>query len=167
MPEARFHHSLIVEPLPTTDLVSASVLIHGLKDGPKRISVVANVPLEGGNGAWLPATLPMAMSLDFALHLEGPQDSTALENAAGIQKLLNSWFGDLHLINIISGQATKPPPEQLRGVGCFFSGGVDSFYSAIERSEDITHLIFVTGFDIDVEDDLLSAASRGGGPACR
>lgn len=38
------------------------------------------------------------------------------------------------------------------GIGCFFSGGVDSFYTLLknnyENREKITHLIFVHGFDI-------------------
>jgi hypothetical protein len=34
------------------------------------------------------------------------------------------------------------------GTGLFFTGGVDSFFSLLKHQEEITHLIFVRGFDI-------------------
>ena len=46
-----------------------------------------------------------------------------------------------------------------RNIGCFFSGGVDSFYTLLknlaENKEKITHLIFVHGFDIPLWNTLL------------
>jgi hypothetical protein len=35
-------------------------------------------------------------------------------------------------------------------VGAFFSGGLDSFYTALVRGADLTHLVFVLGVDIRV-----------------
>ncbi|WP_269938286.1 hypothetical protein [Arthrobacter sp. HY1533] len=153
---------LTTEPLASDDSMSASAILHGLDEGPIQIDVSANVPLNGGSGAWLPATLPMAMRHGMELRLAGPQDPIALENAAGVQSLLDSWYSNLRSIEIVS--VSDPVPERLqqRGVGSFFSGGADSFYSAIERSEDITHLIFVTGFDIDVDDEALSQKALDG-----
>jgi hypothetical protein len=37
-------------------------------------------------------------------------------------------------------------------VGAFFSGGVDSFYTALTRRAEITDLIFVHGFDFSLDD---------------
>jgi hypothetical protein len=42
------------------------------------------------------------------------------------------------------------------GVGLFFTGGVDSFFSLISHFDEVTHLIFVIGFDIDIDDIKLS-----------
>ncbi len=37
-------------------------------------------------------------------------------------------------------------------MGCFFSGGVDSFYSLLTKRAEVTHLVLVHGFDIALED---------------
>ncbi len=59
----------------------------------------------------------------------------------------------------------KPSPSHARqGVACFFSGGVDSFYSVIAHAKRITHLIFVRGFDIPIANRALAELS-GGTPA--
>jgi hypothetical protein len=41
-----------------------------------------------------------------------------------------------------------------KGAALFFSGGVDSFYSLLKRDDEITHLVYVHGFDT-----LLSSAA--------
>ncbi len=41
------------------------------------------------------------------------------------------------------------------GVGCFFSGGVDSFFSVLTHRHEITHLVFVHGFDVRLDDSEL------------
>ena len=56
-----------------------------------------------------------------------------------------------------STQSAAATGSQVPGVGCFFSGGVDSFYSALDRHAEITHLIFVHGFDIPFDDDRLAS----------
>lgn len=38
--------------------------------------------------------------------------------------------------------------ERASGVACFFSGGVDAFYTLLKNLDEVTHLIFVHGFDI-------------------
>jgi hypothetical protein len=43
--------------------------------------------------------------------------------------------------------------QRAQGVGCFFSGGVDSFYTLLKHREEVTHLIFVHGFDIALENE--------------
>lgn len=38
-----------------------------------------------------------------------------------------------------------------KGVGCFFTGGLDSFYTLLTHQEEITHLVFVLGYDVPTE----------------
>lgn len=116
----------------------------------------ASIPVDRSSAAILPTVLPTAMRANSRLSLPGSQDPWALENAARAQKLLNSWFGNLARIDV-SASADENDRRPADGVGCFFSGGVDSFYSAIDRINEITHLIFVHGFDIDIEDESLGA----------
>ncbi|MFM7322140.1 MAG: hypothetical protein ACKO5K_11535, partial [Armatimonadota bacterium] len=41
------------------------------------------------------------------------------------------------------------------GVGAFFTGGVDAFHTALEHADEITHLVFVHGFDVRLDDTAL------------
>ena len=51
----------------------------------------------------------------------------------------------------ISGKSKKNENRAKKRVGCFFSGGVDSFYTLLEN-DNITDIIFVHGFDTKLDD---------------
>jgi len=44
-----------------------------------------------------------------------------------------------------------------RGVAAFFTGGVDAFHTALDHADEITHLVFVHGFDVRLDDTELRA----------
>ncbi|GAA4807175.1 hypothetical protein [Tomitella cavernea] len=112
------------------------------------IETSANVTLRNTATAWLPPATIMAMKKDLPLHIDSTVDPKTLKGANEAQQLLHSWWPEeLHEINI-DATANTPSPKSSRGIGCFFSGGLDSFYSAITNAPKITHLIFVHGFDI-------------------
>ena len=60
----------------------------------------------------------------------------------------------------VAGAYTETPPAG-RGVGCFFSGGIDSFYTLLKHRDEITHLIFVHGWDIALGDRATRAMVSG------
>jgi asparagine synthetase B (glutamine-hydrolysing) len=61
----------------------------------------------------------------------------------------------------VNAEVRSSPVERAPGVGCFFSGGVDSFYTLLKHRQEVTHIIFVHGFDIALEEkELRSRASR-------
>lgn len=39
-----------------------------------------------------------------------------------------------------------------RGVACFFTGGTDSWYTLIKHQAEISHLVYVHGFDVKLDD---------------
>ena len=41
-------------------------------------------------------------------------------------------------------------------MGTFFSGGVDSFYSLLKHRDEITHLVYVAGLDVNFHKGLQS-----------
>ena len=47
-------------------------------------------------------------------------------------------------------------------MGAFFSGGLDSFHTLLRRTDEITDLILVHGFEIPVEDRALYERARRG-----
>ncbi|WP_156155935.1 hypothetical protein [Demequina phytophila] len=110
----------------------------------------ADVPLKPSSAPALPAALPIAMRVGSSLVLQGDFDGVALANAQRAQELLEHWFSDLSRVDISA--TTGSPAVPSAGVGCFFSGGVDSFYSVLAHADVITHLIFVHGFDIPLAD---------------
>lgn len=130
------------------------------------VSVTADLPLAQDGTPWLAPATVIAMKVGATLNLPAV-DATALENANGAQAVLASWFDDLQPVQV-QATATAPIPGGA-GVGCFFSCGVDSFFSALSHRDEITHLIFVRGFDIAVTDEDLgeraAAAARSAAAA--
>jgi hypothetical protein len=120
--------------------------------------VKANVPLDHTGTGWVAAVTPPAMKLHATIRTDAPVDPQLIDNLGEVQKVLNSWYPDLRLVDVQAPNRQTAAPG--RGVGAFFSGGVDSFYSAIDP--DVTHLVFVHGFDIDVDNDELAAKALEG-----
>jgi hypothetical protein len=115
---------------------------------------VANVRMPGD--AWLCAALLPAMRLRAALELRPVVSESVMSGCQEVQRTLSQWNWDLDVIPI-SAEATTTSRNsgEAWGVGCFFSGGVDSSLSAIRRP-DITHLITVLGFDISLNSKSLA-----------
>lgn len=104
--------------------------------------------------AYVAAALFPAMKLGKSLKIKEPISARFLENTGKIQDIFHCWYKDFKKIAIESeDQDAKVSKEKNRGVGCFFSGGVDSFYTLFKRRNEITSLIFVHGFDISLHDE--------------
>jgi hypothetical protein len=114
-------------------------------------------PLTGRADPFLALALLPAMKLGAELRIEGDVSPRLLQHSAQIQDIVNAWYPEFSKIPISAGgdsQSSQPqtaPP----GVACFFSGGVDSSYSLLKRQSELTHLIFVHGIDIGLQDGAL------------
>ena len=66
------------------------------------------------------------------------------------------------IVALVGDGADAPDAEGCApaSVACFFSGGVDSWYSALRNQDRITHLILVRGFDIGLDNDTLWDTAR-------
>lgn len=120
---------------------------------------------------WVPVFSMIGMATRQPVHLNGPVDHEALAGSEAAQKVLNSWHRHLRTTPVTSNTITDGVAAE--GVGCFFSGGVDSFYSALHHRDRITHLIFVHGFDVrlaqveladEIRTNLRAAAAELGKP---
>ena len=108
----------------------------------------SNYSLDQSGRPWLSAMIPILMRADEPGVFADPQDAEALYNADLAVKLMHSWWRQTKDIRL-SARTVEPALSENRGVGCFFSGGVDSFHSTLSHLDEITHLIFVkSGFDI-------------------
>jgi hypothetical protein len=82
------------------------------------------------------------------LRIDGAVSRRLLRGAAGVQQVLSGWYPRYRCIGVETTEQTEARPNEPQGVAAFFSGGVDSFHTLAQRRDELTHLIFVHGFDL-------------------
>lgn len=157
-----------------TDETMARMIVEGLPLPPSgnpplpwstEVKWESNYPLDQSGRPWLPAMTPILMRANETGVFADPQDVLALFNAESAEKLMAGWWSWMKNVRL-SARSTEPALPSGRGVGSFFSGGVDSFYSLRTHAEEISHLILVkSGFDIyppnaDLTNKTFNALSR-------
>lgn len=100
---------------------------------------------------FLAASLPIAMKKNEDLEIDGIVSKNLLTNSVEIMKVLKSWNLGFTPI-LIHAKSDRENSKNTKNVGCFFSGGVDSFYTYLKNKNKISYLIFVHGFDIKADD---------------
>ncbi|HEU4647537.1 MAG TPA: hypothetical protein VFS33_00660 [Gemmatimonadales bacterium] len=114
------------------------------------------LPLGVSGDPFLAALLVPAMVAGATLEIDAPVSRRLLRRIGQIQDVLTCWYPERHRIDVVAPvrAASLTPVEGARGVGAFFSGGVDSCYTLIKShlgwpslADPITHLVFVKGFD--------------------
>lgn len=97
---------------------------------------------------FLALTLLPAMILGEPLHIDGAVSSSLLANSERLQHIYRRWVKGAQIISVTARSSTpEAAPTHNDGVGCFFSGGVDSFNSLLTHKRNITHLVLISGFD--------------------
>jgi len=117
----------------------------------------------------LPLALLPAMATGSHLKLPARISSQLFSAVPRIQDVFRLWgtehwgaalpgapvpgakFQQIH----VDSEVWSERDERGSGVACFFSGGVDSFYSVLKHHDEVTHLIFVHGFDIPLTNGVL------------
>ncbi len=113
-----------------------------------------SVELCPSEDALFPMMLEPSMSVGGILELPAGLSPAVHEANTRIQDLLTGWsrravcppFYPVELQAPVRSDAATVGPV---GVGAFFSGGIDSTYTALKHRDEITHLVFVEGFDVD------------------
>src|SRR5918996_1931579 len=124
--------------------------------GPTRYRVFFSGPGIGacpGADPFVAVALLPAMVLGAQLRVEGPVAPETIAAAGRVQALYARWFPQLRPIRVEAPPRISGPRPG--GVLSLFSGGVDSFYSALEGRGRLTHLLFVHGFDVPLEAEAL------------
>jgi hypothetical protein len=111
-------------------------------------------PIAAGPEPFLIAALLPAMAVGAALCARGPVSPRLLGSLPRVQEIFATWNRQFQQvpINVHAGTAPSAAPGQ---VGCFFSGGVDSWYSILKHRAEISTLVFVHGFDIPLANTAL------------
>lgn len=109
---------------------------------------VRGAEVSGTANAFLAAALVPAMVRGWPLYISSASISRRLVSSLPhIQKILKSWWPQLHEVTVQSDVISVRKPTGARSA-TFFSGGVDSFYTLLTRRALIDRLVFVRGFDI-------------------
>lgn len=123
------------------------------------IFIEASHPLKDGPNVWAPPALLTAMKSGRGMDLAG-LDLTSVSNMEVIQERFTTWWPAVFQRIALPAPSVGESRASAAGVGCFFSGGADSFYSVLRNRDRITHLIFVHGFDIALRDKELAERAR-------
>ncbi len=126
--------------------------------------LITDQPLVPPTDAAVPAALVAAMSQRSPFRISDPVDPVLLANLDAIQDFFvserASWEVYHRAPDTVGIRASASGPVDLpaeRGVGAFFSGGIDSFELALD-APDITHLIRIVGFDLATDRPQLEQA---------
>jgi hypothetical protein len=98
---------------------------------------------------FVPVALFPAMKLGAELWIEGRVSARLLARLDQIQDVIAAWWPAYSKVAVQAAHilpASSPP--LLTHTAAFFSGGIDSTYTALKHQETLTHLIFVRGFDM-------------------
>ncbi len=115
---------------------------------------VSHGAAAAGAEPFLAGALPVAMALGQSLRVDGLVSPQLLTNLPSIQAIYHAWNPSWRMIPVWAQPAQSEAPGG-RGVACFFSGGVDSFYTLLKHRDEIDTLIFIHGFDIPLENTTL------------
>ncbi|MCP4846405.1 MAG: hypothetical protein GY899_00465 [Verrucomicrobiaceae bacterium] len=120
-------------------------------------------PLFPGN-CLFSGLLLLAMSEKYDLHSELPLSPGFIGSANEISRIIDAWHPEASAVGLSCDQGSlhQGKSEKAAGVGCFFSGGVDSFYSLMRHKDVITHLIFIHGFDVPLHKEKSRKVSLSG-----
>lgn len=107
--------------------------------------------------AFLAACLPLAMARGEPLMIQGSVSERLYWSSQRLMQILDLWWPELQPIRVTAKRVRRArAPSRGRSAGMFFTLGMDSFYTLLRRVNDkqppLTHLLFVHGFDIRLED---------------
>jgi hypothetical protein len=112
----------------------------------------APIALTGMEGTpALTALLLPAMRLGLPLELEAPVSARVLAAAPTFQDIFATWMDGYQRVPVeaVGSVGVDPAGGASRGVAAFFSGGVDGFHTLKRNLDDVTHLVYLHGFDIE------------------
>lgn len=92
--------------------------------------------------------LIVAMAAATPLQVEAPVSARLLQLSARYQEIHRAFFPDETIVPVQAPVAASAPPDPSRGVGAFLSNGIDSWHAILKHRQEITHYIFILGFDV-------------------
>ncbi len=110
---------------------------------------------------FIAALLIISMRLDETLTVDAPASPRLLRSLPKIMAYYHNWDPKYKIIEVRTSNERQENDSISKANALFFSGGVDSFYALTRLTEQtadrnrLSHLIFVHGFDIKLNDNML------------
>lgn len=105
--------------------------------------------------AWFCLALLPSMKLGVDLSLDATLSPRLLDSADRLKDIFCSWYPEYYRANFLGVVPATDTPSPGNSVGVFFTGGMDSFYTLLKHRDEITHVVFVYGADVRLEDTKL------------
>jgi hypothetical protein len=99
------------------------------------------LPLTTELDPWLVVALLPAMGAGMDLELSRPVSARLLQNLPTIQAIFNTWDATYQKVKVTAPARSEPIYGGKRKTACFFSGGIDSFYTVLRHQAEIDVLI--------------------------
>ncbi|MBW2713338.1 MAG: hypothetical protein JRC77_06255 [Deltaproteobacteria bacterium] len=98
-----------------------------------------------------------ALSLGEDIFIDAPVSAGLLYACQNkLLPVLRSWgWGTGAEIIQCASLLEAQPPTPATGTASFFSSGVDSWHSVLKRRAELTHLIYIHGMDISIDNNIL------------
>jgi hypothetical protein len=93
-----------------------------------------------------------AMQLGLPLTPLMGVSETLVDNLDKFSSIFCGWFPRYKPLRMVTGEKYLSAPVGSGRVGSFFTGGVDSFYTFLKHRHEITDLIYVHGYDLQLDD---------------
>ena len=158
-----------VEKEPDGRWVAKAHLRYGKRfaDSPREVYFRSTLgPLDPDNSDFLlPLSLIPAMVRGEELQIEGRISTRLRQNIPRLQDVLGVFAPSFsHVANRVAVNAEGDEQRTYadgRGVACFFSGGVDSMYTALQHRQELSALVFIHGIDIDLDNPAHEGVIQG------
>lgn len=86
------------------------------------------------------------------LKIVPPVSTRLAQGIDRIQAILAKWYPGWRRPELRITMRAEPTVSRGTGVGTFFSGGIDSFFTAIKRRSELTHLVYMRGIETPLTD---------------
>ena len=117
--------------------------------------------LDPSGTPWVAILLPLAVALEEPLWIEVPADPRVVAAARRVEETWRAWYATTALVPVDASGETPAPAAPPRRTLAYFSGGVDSFFTALHGpSRPVDDLVFLEGFDLRLEHEAGRAAAR-------
>ncbi len=115
--------------------------------------------LSRDGNPWLAVLLPLAATLGEPLEWDLPVDRPLLDGAREVLRVWRSWYGRTRVVPLHGPVAEVPSGIPPRRTCAFLSGGVDSFFTALDHGDgdgrdergEIDEFLFVGGLDLRLD----------------
>ncbi len=120
-----------------------------------------DIPLKSGREPFFCLGLLPAMRSGKSLLINGEINEQLLRGSEKIQEIFYSWNPGWQKIKIQNAVPVSTKKLGNGGSACFFSGGIDSWYTFLRHKDEVTHIIFIDGLDVRPDDHVLHAGLLG------